>query len=353
MSRKIHAWGAASATAPIAPMTIERRDARPSDVAIDILFCGVCHSDIHQARDEWGGSRFPMVPGHEIVGRVRAVGSAVTKFAPGDLVGVGCMVDSCRTCASCTQGFEQFCAAGFAGTYNSTEMDRKIVTQGGYATEVVVDEAFVLRVPESLDPAGAAPLLCAGITTYSPLRQFGVKPGDRVGVVGLGGLGHMAVKLAVSMGAEVTVLSTSASKEADAKKLGAHAFAVTKEGATFKRLAGSLDLLIDTVSAPHDYNAYLTLLRPRGVMALVGAPASASPLNPFALIIGGKRLAGSLIGGIAETQEMLDHCAKHGIVSEVEVIAIDRINEAYERVLQSDVRYRFVVDVASIGRGEA
>ena len=353
MSKKIHAWGASSATAPIAPMTIECREPRPHDVVIDILFCGVCHSDIHQARDEWGGSRFPMVPGHEIVGRVREVGSAVTTFKAGDLAGVGCMVDACRTCASCTQGFEQFCAKGFAGTYNSTEMDRKTVTHGGYATEVVVDEAFTLRVPERLDPAGAAPLLCAGITTYSPLRQFGVKPGDRVGIVGLGGLGHMAVKLAVSMGAEVTVLSTSASKEADARKLGAHAFAVTKDSSAFKSLAGTLDLIIDTVSAPHDYNAYLTLLRPRGVMTLVGAPASASPVNPFALIIGGKSLKGSLIGGIAETQEMLDHCAKHGIVSEVEVIPIDRINEAYERVLKSDVRYRFVVDVASIGRGEA
>jgi uncharacterized zinc-type alcohol dehydrogenase-like protein len=345
---KVHAWGAPSASALLAPMTIDRRDPRPRDVVIDILFCGVCHSDIHQARAEWGGGWFPMVPGHEIVGRVVRVGSAVSKFKAGDLVGVGCLVDSCRSCGPCKDGLEQFCEVGWAGTYNSTEMDRTTVTQGGYSTQIVVDEAFTLRVPESLEPAGAAPLLCAGITTYSPLRQFHCKPGDRVGVVGLGGLGHMAVKLAVSMGAEVTVLSTSESKEQDARRLGAHGFVVTKGGAAFEKLAGKLDLLIDTVSAVHDYNAYLTLLRPRGVMVLVGAPASASPLEPFALIMGGKRLAGSLIGGLRETQEMLDHCAKHGIVSDVEVIPIQGINEAYERVLKSDVRYRFVIDIASL-----
>jgi uncharacterized zinc-type alcohol dehydrogenase-like protein len=344
----ISAWGTTAANLPLGPMNIERREPRPRDVVIEVLFCGVCHSDIHQARDEWGGGLFPMVPGHEIVGRVVRVGGEVSKVKAGELAGVGCLVDSCRVCGPCEQGLEQFCEGGFAGTYNSTEMDRKTPTYGGYSTQIVVDEAFTLRVPDNLDPAGTAPLLCAGITTYSPLRQFGCKPGDRVGVVGLGGLGHMAVKLAASMGAEVTVLSTSASKEADARKLGAHGFAVTRGGAAFEKLAGKLDLLIDTVSAPHDYNAYLRLLRARGTMAIVGAPPGATPLSPFALIIGGKRLAGSLIGGIAETQEMLDHCGKHGIVSDVEVIPVQQVNAAYQRVLESDVRYRFVLDLASL-----
>jgi uncharacterized zinc-type alcohol dehydrogenase-like protein len=329
-------------------MTIARREPRPNDIVIDIQFCGVCHSDIHQARDEWSGAIFPMVPGHEIVGRVTHVGNAVSKLKVGDLAGVGCMVDSCRECRSCTEGLEQFCEKGNAPTYNGTEMDRKTPTFGGYSTQIVVDERFVLRIPDGLDPAGAAPLLCAGITTYSPLRQFGCKAGDRVGVVGLGGLGHMAVKLARSMGAEVTVLSTSAAKADDARRLGATDFAVTKNGDAFKRLAGKLDLIIDTVSAPHDYNAYLGLLRARGEMMLVGAPPGAASLHPFSLIMGGKRLAGSLIGGIAETQEMLDHCAKHGIVSDIEIIPIQKIDEAYDRVMKSDVRYRFVIDIASL-----
>lgn len=345
---KIRAWGTSAAGKPLAPMTIERREPRPHDVVIDIQFCGVCHSDIHQARDEWSGGIFPMVPGHEIVGRVTQVGGEVSKLAVGDIAGVGCMVDSCRACGPCGEGLEQFCEKGNAPTYNGTEMDRKTVTYGGYSTRVVVDERYTLRIPKGLDPAGAAPLLCAGITTYSPLRQFGCKAGDRVGVVGLGGLGHMAVKLAKSMGAEVTVLSTSADKAADARRLGATDFAVTKNADTFKRLAGTFDLIVDTVSAPHDYNAYLALLRPRRAMALVGAPPGAAALHPFSLIMGGRTLAGSLIGGIAETQEMLDHCAKHGIVSDVEVIPIQKINEAYERVLKSDVRYRFVIDIASL-----
>jgi uncharacterized zinc-type alcohol dehydrogenase-like protein len=349
----IQAWGASAAGQPLAPISIARRDPRPSDVVIEILFCGVCHSDIHQARDEWSGGVFPMVPGHEIVGRITRVGSEVSTFKVGDLAGVGCMVDSCRTCAPCTDHQEQFCEKGVALTYNGTEMDRTTVTQGGYSTHVVVDARYALRIPAGLDPAGAAPLLCAGITTYSPLRQFGCKPGDRVGVVGLGGLGHMAVKLAASMGAKVTVLSSSEGKAADAQRLGAVDFAVTKNPATFERLAGKLDLIIDTVSAPHDYNAYLALLRPRGAMVLVGAPSEPTPLQPFALILGGRRLAGSLIGGIAETQEMLDHCAKHGIVSDIEIIPIQRINEAYERVLKSDVRYRFVIDLASLKRADA
>ena len=345
---KVQAWGVAAAGKPLGAMTIDRRDPGPHDVVIDIQYCGICHSDIHQARDEWGGAIFPMVPGHEIVGRVTHVGAQVTKVKVGDLAGVGCLVDSCRTCGPCKSGLEQFCENGWSGTYNSTEMDRKTVTYGGYSTQIVVADAFTLRVPDKLDPAGAAPLLCAGITTYSPLRQFGCKQGDRVGVVGLGGLGHMAVKLAASMGAHVTVLSTSASKEADAKKLGAHEFVVTKSAAAMKQLGGKLDLIIDTVSAEHDYDAYLGLLRARGTMAVVGAPPHAIPLHAFALIMGGRRLAGSLIGGIAETQEMLDHCAEHGIVSDIEIIPVQKVNEAYERVLKSDVRYRFVIDVGSM-----
>ncbi len=345
--KKTRAWGVAAAGKPLAPMTIERREPGPHDVVLDVLFCGVCHSDIHQARDEWTGGIFPMVPGHEIVGRVVQVGSAASKFAVGALAGVGCMVDSCRACRPCADDFEQFCEKGNAPTYNGTEMDRKTPTYGGYSTQIVVDERYVLRIPEGLDPAGVAPLLCAGITTYSPLRQRGVKAGDRVGVVGLGGLGHMAVKLAASMGAKVTVLSTSASKEEDARRLGATDFVITK-GNAFEKLAGQLDVIIDTVSAPHDYNAYLALLRPHGAMMLVGAPPGAASLQPFSLIMGGRQLAGSLIGGIAETQEMLEHCAKHGIVSDIELIPIEKINEAYERVLKSDVRYRFVIDMASL-----
>ncbi len=345
--QKVHAWGAARAGAPLAPLTISRREPGSHDVVLDILFCGVCHSDIHQARDEWTGGLFPMVPGHEIVGRVVALGSEAKKFKLGELAGVGCLVDSCRDCGPCTHDLEQFCEKGAAVTYNGTEMDRKTPTFGGYSTRIVVSEAFALRIPEGLDPAGVAPLLCAGITTYSPLRQFGVKPGDRVGVVGLGGLGHMAVKLAASMGAHVTVLSTSTAKEADARRLGASDFVVTTDGTLASR-GLKLDLIIDTVSAPHDYAMYLALLRPRGSMILVGAPPTATSLHPFSLIMGGVSLSGSMIGGIAETQEMLDHCAKHGIVSDIEIVPIQRINEAYERVLASDVRYRFVIDMASL-----
>ena len=344
----VQAWGATAPKKPLAPLTIQRRAPGPRDVVIEILFCGVCHSDIHQVRDEWSAGTYPMVPGHEIVGRVSAVGAEVKKLALGELAGVGCLVDSCRTCPPCRAQLEQFCEKTAAFTYNGTEMDRVTPTQGGYSTQVVVDEAFVLKIPRGLDPAGAAPLLCAGITTYSPLRQFGVKPGDRVGVVGLGGLGHMAVKLAASMGAKVTVLSTSASKEADARRLGTTGFVVTKGGG-LEKLAGQLDLLIDTVSAAHDYHAYLATVRPRGTMTLVGAPPTGTtPLNPMALIMKGHALRGSLIGGIAETQEMLDHCGKHGVVSDVEVIPVQKINEAYERVLKSDVRYRFVIDIASL-----
>ena len=345
---KIPAFAAPSPKAPLAPHTIERREPGPHDVLIDILYCGVCHSDIHQARDEWGGSIFPMVPGHEIVGRVKQVGAHVTKFKPGDMAGVGCMVDSCRDCDPCRRDLEQFCQKGAAFTYNGTEMDRKTPTYGGYSTQVVVDERFTLKVPDGLDPAGVAPLLCAGITTYSPLRQWNCKPGDKVGVVGLGGLGHMAVKLAASMGAEVTMLSTSRRKEEDARRLGAKGFALTSDEETFKKLAGAFDLIINTISAPHDYNQYLGMLKVQGTMVLVGVPPEAVPVHAFSLIGGNRRLAGSLIGGIKQTQEMLDYCGEHKIVSDVEVIPIQKINEAYERVIKGDVRYRFVIDIASL-----
>ena len=348
----VQAWGATEAGKPLAPMRIERREPGPHDVVIDIQSCGVCHSDIHQVRDEWSGALFPMVPGHEIVGRVTRVGSKVTRLAVGDPAGVGCMVDACRTCPECREGLEQHCARGAAFTYNGTEMDRQTRTYGGYSTEIVVDERFALRMPANLDLAAAAPLLCAGITTWSPLRQFGCRAGHKVAVVGLGGLGHMAVKLAASLGAQVTVLSTSAGKEADARRLGATDFVATR-GDALGKLGRRFDLIIDTVSAPHDYNAALRTLRPRGTMVLVGAPPTPTPLKAFSLISGGTRLAGSLIGGITETQEMLDHCGRHGVVSEIERIPIQRINEAYERVLRSDVRYRFVIDLASLREGPA
>ncbi len=346
---QVAAWGAPRPGAPLEPLFIARRSPGPGDVAVDILFCGVCHSDIHQVRDEWGAGQYPMVPGHEIVGRVRSVGADVRGFAAGDLVGVGCMVDSCRTCAPCRRDLQQHCHSGPVWTYGSALPGGSGATQGGYSAAIVVDQAFVLRIPAGLDPAAAAPLLCAGITTYSPLRQFGCRPGHRVGVVGLGGLGHMAVKLARSLGATVTVLSTSPGKQVDANQLGAHAFVCTRDPGVFERHAGSLDLIIDTVSAPHDYNAYLGLLDVHGAMALVGVPPQPSPLHAFALIHGGKRIFGSLIGGIAETQEMLDHCAQHGIVADIERIDIQGINQAYERVLASDVRYRFVIDMGSLG----
>jgi uncharacterized zinc-type alcohol dehydrogenase-like protein len=345
---KFAAFAAPAPGAPLAPFTVERREAGPRDVELDILFCGVCHSDIHQARDEWGGGIFPMVPGHEIIGRVVRTGREVGRFAVGDLVGVGCMVDSCHECQPCRQDLEQFCEKGAAFTYNSTELDRRTPTYGGYSTRVVVEERFVLKIPAGLDPAGAAPLLCAGVTTYSPLRQWGCKAGDRVAVVGLGGLGHMAVKLAAAMGAEVTVLSTSRGKEPDARRLGAHAFQVTTDKGTFKALAGRFDLIIDTISAPHDYDKYLGTLRPRGTMVLLGVPPEPTPVHAFSLIQGNKRLAGSLIGGIAETQELLDFCGSRKIVSDVEVIPIQRVNEAYDRTIRGDVRYRFVIDLASL-----
>ena len=342
------AYSVPSASAPLAPFTFERREPGPNDILIDLFFCGVCHSDIHQARDEWGGSTFPMVPGHEIVGRVTRTGAEVKKFKAGDLAGVGCMVDACRTCASCKRGLEQFCEKGAAFTYNGTEMDRRTRTQGGYSSQIVVDEQFGLKLTEGVDLAGVAPLLCAGITTWSPLRHWKAGKGSRVGVVGLGGLGHMAVKLAASLGAEVTMLSTSKSKEQDARRLGAHAFALTSDKGTFKKLGGAFDLIIDTISAPHDYNAYLGMLRVEGTMVLLGVPPAPTPVAAFALIGGRRSLSGSLIGGIAETQEMLDYCAAHNIVSDVEVIPMQKINEAYERTVKGDVRYRFVIDLKTL-----
>jgi len=348
MTARIAAYAAPAAKAPLVPHAITRREPWLDDVRIEILYCGVCHSDIHQVRDEWGAGLFPMVPGHEIVGTVTQVGAKVTKFAVGDLAGVGCFVDSCLTCDPCHRNLEQFCLKGAAFTYNGTEMDRKTPTYGGYSTEIVVKERFTLKIPSGLDLAAAAPLLCAGITTYSPLRQWKCKRGDRVGVVGLGGLGHMAVKLAASMGAEVTMLSTSRSKEVDARRLGAHAFELTTEPKALKKLSGRFDILIDTISVDHDLNAYLGLLRTEGAMVILGVPPAPATIAAMSLIYGNKKLAGSMIGGIAETQEMLDYCAARKIVADVEMIAIRMINEAYERMIKSDVRYRFVIDIASL-----
>lgn len=351
MTLNTPAYAAVVAKSPLTPHSIERREPGANDVLIDIKFCGVCHSDIHQARGEWGGGIFPMVPGHEIVGHVAKVGDAVSKFKVGDTVGVGCFVDSCRACSACSAGEEQFCEQGMTATYNSLERASRAPTYGGYSTRITVDENYVLRIPASIPLDRAAPLLCAGITTYSPLRHFGLKRGDRIAVVGLGGLGHMGVKIAHAMGAHVTVLSTSQSKRDDALKLGADEFAATGDKATFKNLAGKFDFILDTVSAPHDYNAYLKLLRRDGKMILVGMPDAPVPLHAGSLVMGRRTLAGSLIGGIRETQEMLDFCAEHDIASDIELIPIAQINEAYERMIRGDVRYRFVIDCASFAKG--
>jgi uncharacterized zinc-type alcohol dehydrogenase-like protein len=344
------AYAAASARAPLGPFSIRRREPGPRDVLIEILYCGVCHSDVHQARAEWGDAIFPMVPGHEIVGRVLQVGAAVQRWKVGDTVGVGCFVDSCRRCEACQAGEEQYCHEDMTLTYNGRERDSEAPTFGGYSTRITVDQDYVLRVPEGIPLARAAPLLCAGITTYSPLKHFGLARGQALAVVGLGGLGHMAVKIGAAMGARVTVLSHSPGKREDALALGASDFVVTRDPAAFKTNAGRFDMILDTVSAAHDYGAYLRLLRRDGTMVLVGVPEPGTIAAP-ALINARRRLAGSLIGGIRETQEMLDFCAAHQVAADVEVIDIADINAAYERMLRSDVRYRFVIDLASLARG--
>lgn len=341
-------YAAKSAKAPLTPYSFERRDPKENDVVIEIKYCGICHSDIHQVRDEWGGSVFPMVPGHEIAGLVTKVGSRVTKFKVGDAVGVGCIVDSCRHCENCEQHLEQYCVEGMTGTYNSTERGTDTPTQGGYSSQVVVDENYVLRMPKNLPLDAAAPLLCAGITLYSPLMHWKAGPGKKVAIIGLGGLGHMGVKIAHALGADVTVLSQSKKKMEDSKRLGADHFYPTSDPATFEKLRGKFDLIINTVSAEIDWNAYLSLLKLDGSMVVVGVPEKPNAVHSFSLIAGRKSLAGSGIGGIKETQEMLDFCAKHGITCDIEKISIQKVNEAYERVLKSDVRYRFVIDMASL-----
>ena len=344
---KTPAFAAQSSTAPLAPFTIERRKPRSNEVMIDILYCGVCHSDIHQVRDDWGISSYPIVPGHEIVGKVAEVGDHVKKWKKGDIVGVGCFVDSCRQCEPCRAGEEQYCQVGMTPTFNGYERDGKTPTYGGYSTRITVDENYVLKIPEGIPLEQAAPLLCAGITNYSPLKRFGVKAGDNLAVIGLGGVGHMTVKIAHALGAHVTVLSHSPSKRDEALRLGADAFIVTSDDSAFKENVDRFDFIFDTVSAQHDYNAYLNLLKHDGTMVLLGL-ADPSPLAAASLAFKRRKLAGSLIGGIRETQEMLDFCAKHGIGADIELIPIDKINEAYDRIMKSDVRYRFVIDMASL-----
>jgi uncharacterized zinc-type alcohol dehydrogenase-like protein len=344
---KTKGYAAMAAKAALAPYSFERRERREHDVVIDIQYCGICHSDIHQARDEWGGSMFPMVPGHEIAGVVSSIGGKVTKFKVGDKVGVGCFVDSCRKCPECRSGTAQYCAEGLVLTYNGREHDGA-PTFGGYSEGIVVDENYVLRMPDNLPLDACAPLLCAGITLYSPLMHWQAGPGKKVAIVGLGGLGHMGVKLAHALGAETTVLSQSLKKEGDAKRLGADNFYATSDPQTFKKLQRHFDLIINTVSAAIDWNEYLGLLKVDGSMVLVGAPEKQVPVGAFPLLIGRRSLAGSIIGGIQETQEMLDFCGKRNIVSDIEITPIQQVIEAYERILRSDVRYRFVIDMASL-----
>jgi len=333
---------------PLVPYRFERRAPRANDVAMEILYCGVCHSDLHTARGDWGNSAHPVVPGHEIVGRVTAIGSSVTTYSVGQLVAVGCMVDSCQHCDQCELDHEQYCREGFTGTYNGRDRVSGEITLGGYSKHLVVREEFVLRIPETLDLAKVAPLLCAGITTYSPLRTWGVKAGSRVGVVGLGGLGHMAVKIAAAMGATVTVFSRSPGKEADATALGASRVLISGDDAAMAAAAASFDLIIDTVPVEHDVNPYIPLLDVDGTLVIVGQVGPVAAPHTFPMIFGRRRIAGSLIGGIAETQEMLDFCAEHQVLPDVEMIRMDQINEAYERMERSDVRYRFVIDMASL-----
>jgi uncharacterized zinc-type alcohol dehydrogenase-like protein len=342
------AFSTGSASAPLGASTIERRQPTATDVQIQILYCGVCHSDLHFARNEWGFTQYPAVPGHEIVGKVTAVGGSVKKFKVGDTVGVGCLVDSCRTCGNCRSGLEQFCDNGMVMTYGSTDKHLGTPTLGGYAQSIVVTEDFVLRMPANLDLAAAAPLLCAGITTYSPLRHWKVGPGQKVGIVGLGGLGHMGVKFARAFGAHVVLFTTSPGKTADALRLGAHEVVVSKDDAQMQAQAGSFDLILDAVSATHDLNAYLNLLKRDGNLVLVGAPEKPLPVAAFPLLFRRRSLSGSLIGGLPETQEMLDFCGTHNITCDIEMIRMDGINAAYERMLKSDVKYRFVIDMATL-----
>ncbi len=342
-------YAAQNATTPVAPFSFERRDPGPRDVVIDIEWCGVCHSDIHQVRNEWKTSTYPMVPGHEIVGKVRAVGGEVTRFKPGETVAVGVVVDSCRVCENCKADEEQYCEKGFVETYNGKEYSGE-PTQGGYSNVIVTDEHFVHTVSPKLDPAGVAPLLCAGITTYSPLRHWKVGPGKKVGVIGLGGLGHMGLKFAHSFGAHVILFTTSPGKAEDAKRLGADEVVNSKDHDQMAALKGKLDFILDTVSASHDLNAYLKLLRRNGTLCQVGLPEEPSSIEAFSMVANRRSLSGSSIGGVKETQEMLDYCAEHGIVSDVEVIPMEKINEAYDRVVKSDVKYRFVIDLKSLGQ---
>jgi uncharacterized zinc-type alcohol dehydrogenase-like protein len=342
------AFAASSSAVPLAGVVIKRREPGPADVEMEILFCGVCHSDIHQVRNEWHNTVYPCVPGHEIVGRVTRTGPGVTRFKPGDLSAVGCMVDSCRSCESCRAGLEQYCRSFPTFTYNSADKHLGGMTLGGYASTIVVDEAFVMRVPPGLDPAATAPLLCAGITTYSPLRHWKVGPGRKVGIVGLGGLGHMAVKFARAFGAHVVLFTTSPAKIADGLRLGAHEVVVSSDAEAMQKHQASFHFILDAVSANHDVNAYLGLLKLDGTLALVGAPEHPMPIAAFSLLLPRRNFAGSAIGGIAETQEMLDFCAQHGIVADIELIPIQKINEAWERMLRQDVRYRFVIDMASL-----
>ncbi len=345
---KAKAYAAQSPATPLTPWTFERREVGPHDVQFDILFCGVCHSDLHQVNNDWFPGIFPMVPGHEIVGRVVKVGDHVKKFKVGDLAATGCMVDSCQVCENCKRDLEQYCLEGSSQTYNGYERDGKTPTYGGYSNTIVVREEFVLRISEKLDLAATAPLLCAGITTYSPLRHWKVGKGHKLAVLGLGGLGHMAVKFGVAFGAEVTVLSTSPRKAADAKALGAHHFVVTTDPAQVKAARGTFDFILDTVSAPHDFNMYLSLLKTDGTHICVGAPSEPAKISAFSLLGGRKSVAGSGIGGIKETQEMLDFCAANNIVSDIEIINIKDIQTAYDRMEKGDVRYRFVIDMATL-----
>ncbi len=342
------AYAAQSAAATLTPFNFERRNPGAHDVEIDILFCGVCHTDIHFINNDFGMSIYPMVPGHEIVGRVVSVGSHVKKFKEGDIAGVGCLVDSCRDCDYCNEGLEQYCANGGVFTYSGLEKDGKTVTQGGYSNKIVVDERFVLKVSDKLSPAHAAPLLCAGITTYSPLRHWKVGKGHKIGIVGLGGLGHMAIKFAVAFGAEVTVLSTSPGKKEDALKLGAHNFVITTDEEQVKTVANQFNFILDTLSANHDYAMYVGMLKVDGTLICVGLPSEPIHMPAFNIVFARKCVAGSLIGGLPETQEMLDYCAEHNITSDVEVIPIQQIQQAYQRMLKSDVKYRFVIDMASL-----